>query len=419
MNKNSITISDDISHNKGVKSFDDYPKTLIEALLLNQSLTLPAITLKTDRKNTTTWQNIVEASFQCAYCLLDIKHQYDNSDTKTVIICMGNCKEVFEITYGCLLSGLVPLFISPRTPINDILEIAKTSNVVCSFFDFRQKAKFENIYSEYSMHMVIVGAKISSNKLINPYLNFVSVKEETPEMKKEKEDEINYVIENTKEDSICEISYVPSEFGGLKGVIWTHNNILAQCHYLHKIFQFRPKERYLHFFSYTLFIERIFIFYLSIIHHFHIFVATPDVLKRDAYQLFELSEKVKPTILLGVPRAYEKIIEKLVVKHRIKTLGNWARHKAEKSGMVCQKQGCKSKSLKFALWIVNRKLKKIGLHKLRVVLNSITPMKQSLINELYKHGLFVNDGLCLAETTGFATINRNQHFFIEFSWYIN
>ncbi|KAL7714739.1 hypothetical protein QTN25_007697 [Entamoeba marina] len=143
MKHNPISIHDDICQNKETKCFNGYPQTLIGALLLNQSLKLPAITLRYDKKSVITWQNLVEESFQCAYCLLDIKRKYENSDLKTVIICMGNCKELFEITYGCLLSGLVPLFISPRTPTNDILDIAKNSNVICSFFEYHQKVNLK------------------------------------------------------------------------------------------------------------------------------------------------------------------------------------------------------------------------------------------------------------------------------------
>ncbi|KAL7714738.1 AMP dependent ligase/synthetase [Entamoeba marina] len=258
------------------------------------------------------------------------------------------------------------------------------------------------------MDLILLGTRTTTNKQIRAYLDFVSLREETAEIKKQKEDEINYVIANTKEDSICEICYVPSENGGLKGIIWTHNNILSQCHYLHEIYQFKSKDRYVHFTSYSVFIERIFALYLSILYRYKIYIVPIESMKNDVVELFEILEKVKPTILVETPRGFEKILNKMGRERKRYSPMNWIGKKAQQQGIIYESKGRHKKRVQILHLFLHKKLKKVGLQHLRVILNSITPIKQSLLEELYKFGIHVHDGFCLAETTGFVTINRKK-----------
>ncbi|ELP94831.1 AMP dependent ligase/synthetase, putative [Entamoeba invadens IP1] len=404
----SIRIHLEHIESKPIHLFEKFPKTIVEALMCNQFIKTPAITLKDDRKTTTTWQGLVEAAFQCAYCLIDIKHKHPTLDEKAVLLCMNNCHEVFEIAYGCFLCGIIPLFVSPRTPKEDIKTIIEESKVIACFFDYHQKNKFEEINKEIPLVMILVGAKMTSNEKIIPYLNWVRIKEENAAVKQEKETEIETVIESTKPEDICEVAFVPSEVGGLKGVIWTHNNIISECCYMNNIFNFQEKEKYVSSFLNSFFFERIMSLYLALLFRFHVFISTPEMLKKNANPFFFLCLRIRPTIFLGVPRVYEKIIDKIQPKKG--GINDWAMKNAISGISNAQTGGHKQRGYGLAMHILRKKLRKIGLSRTRLFLNCVSPLSSDLMNSLCGCGICVYDGLCLPETTGFCTINRFNTF---------
>ncbi|BFU22942.1 long-chain-fatty-acid--CoA ligase, putative [Entamoeba histolytica HM-1:IMSS-B] len=406
MEQQSIQIQLEHIDKKPIKLFDKFPKTIVEALMCNQFIKEPALTIKDDNKTTISWKSLIESSFQCAYSLIDIKHQYPIRSEKSVILCMNNCKESFEICYGCFLCGLIPIFISPKVSIIEINKVIQSSKVIVCFFDYHQKNKFERIQSDCDTKMVVVGTKKMSNPTIQSYLDFIRLKEENAEIQQQKQKEIQIIIENTKPEDICEVVYIPNEEGGLKGVIWSHNNIICECYYLNEIFLFGEKERYFHFLSNSFFFERIMTFYIALLFRFHIFIGTPELMRKNANGLFILMKKVCPTIMLGIPRIYEKIIEKM--KQKKGSLNEWAMKNALCGISQLEDGGHKQKRYGFAIKVLKRNLKKIGLHKTRILLNAINPLTLEMINELHEIGLSVYDGLCLPETTGYCCINRKK-----------
>eukprot|EP00750_Incisomonas_marina_P018196 INCI2750.1.p1 GENE.INCI2750.1~~INCI2750.1.p1 ORF type:complete len:760 (-),score=138.75 INCI2750.1:423-2702(-) len=241
------------------------------------------------------------------------------------------------------------------------------------------------------------------------------------------EAQLNEIMDSFEPGGCCCYIYTSGTTGNPKAVMISHDNIIFEArsvlHALRNVVCNKPEE------------ERI-ISFLPLSHVAGMMVdivcpivaaaTTPSWIHAKFARVYDLSKgtlgdrlrAVKPTLFLGVPRVWEKIMEKIVATVKKnpstglkKVIADFGKKAGIKHARNCQLGGSGAKPIGFpiARKLVAGKLKKmLGLTHCKFAFTGAAPITEKTLNFFGMLGIQINEVYGMSECTGATTFSTDR-----------
>ena len=343
---------------------------------------------------------------KCAQSYVSLKHKQ-----RGVLFIAKNHWKQFAMGLGCILAGMYTVYITPKTPITDIVDIIKQAGIVQIVTDIDGKDIIRDVLSLSKLQCVLVDGVVH-DELYTSYDDFIKKGQKSGEKQKKIKDTLKSIAEKTEPTDIAEIVFVQGE-KGLNGVMWTHGNIIAECLGLIERFKLNKEGKYIMTSHLSFYLERIFTLYLPLFVGYQVYIPVYPIHNENLQQFYTIAKEFKPTVVLGIPRFYEKLVKK-----GEEIIGDEKKQQKAKKmgieGILKEEQGeSKPKGFGTTRKMVYNKIKEeLGLLNVELFLCS-DQMQKETIEGVMGIGITVYCGLSMVETTGFSSINYELNMNVE------
>ena len=199
-----------------------------------------------------------------------------------------------------------------------------------------------------------------------------------------------------KEDDVCTIIYTSGTTGLPKGVELTHKNLLSDASMTNLSVPIRDTDIFLSFLPLSHVLERTAGYYIPL------FCGSTIAYAESIKTLAENLKEIRPTILICVPRIFEKFYDGIWDKAKKKKLSKIMFHWSLK-----QKKGL-GKFL--AQIIVFGKIKKVFGGRLRLAISGGASLNEKMAKFFHKMGILILEGYGLTETSPVVSANRENNY---------
>ena len=221
-------------------------------------------------------------------------------------------------------------------------------------------------------------------------------------------------LEAINPHDVCTIVYTSGTTGEPKGVMLTHHNIITNIESLnHAGFNFSNQDCSLSFLPLSHILERMAGYYTLL--YFGCSIAYAESLEKMPQNLLE----IRPTILIGVPRVFEKFYAKIMEGISAETgakkkLAIWALAVAAKYAEIRLADQAPSLLLSSKYFLADKLVfKKIRSRlggRLRILGSGGAALPEKLAHFFYGIGLTILEGYGLTETSPIISFNRPESF---------
>ncbi len=199
-------------------------------------------------------------------------------------------------------------------------------------------------------------------------------------------------------DDICSIIYTSGTTGNPKGVLLTHLNFLSNVEAINDIIPVKENDVFLSFLPLSHVLERTAGYYIPI--SFGATIAYAENTKQLPLNLRE----VRPTVLISVPRIFEKFYDAIWDKI------NFSKPLKQKIFKWALKQEKNTISRKMADFLVFKKLRSQMGGKLRLTISGGASLSENLGRFFLKTGILILEGYGLTETSPVISANQENSF---------
>ncbi len=329
--------------------------------------------------------------------------QFSSGDK--VAVQLKNCPEWIFFDQSALANDLitVPLYMDDRPDnVGYILEETKAKFLLIQ--NFPHLRKLEKIIEKNKFLKKILILENRDNAQIS--MNIDDRVEIVSDWLKKGGDR---VPEESKQTSgaLASIVYTSGTSGRPKGVMLSHSNILSVAHGGLSILKCFESDTFLSFLPLSHTLER------SVGYYAPIMAGATVAFSRSASQLADDLRIIKPTLLVSVPRIYEKFHSRIEDQLRKKNLGSKYLYKITINigwNKFLYEQNRGRKKISFILWpllnyLVARKiLKKLG-GNLRLAICGGAPLNKFISRTFIGLGLPITQGYGLTETSPIVSAN--------------
>lgn len=228
--------------------------------------------------------------------------------------------------------------------------------------------------------------------------------------------EVHRLTATLKPDSLATLIYTSGTTGPPKGVMLTHGNLAWTAVAMRRILTAVPEDRMLSYLPLSHIAEQMFTIHAAVTVGYPVYFAeSMGTVARD------ISE-IRPTLLFGVPRIWEKMHTGLFAKlNQVtgvkKQLIGWARGvagSASRARMEGRAPGLTTRlQLSLAERLVFNKLRKaIGLDASRINISGAAPLAMNFLEDLASLGLPVLEVYGQSETCGPTTFNFPEDYLL-------
>jgi len=313
--------------------------------------------------------------------------------------------------YACLTSGLtdVPLF--PTLPADQIAWILNDSGAVAVFVSTRAQAeKIASVRAD----VPLLGKVISFEDvgeladLSIAAVEAVGTKTETAESRSQYRADADKV----QPDDLATLIYTSGTTGQPKGVMLTHNNLHSNVEASRVKIPFVGNDVSLSFLPLSHVFQRM--------GDYMMFATGTSIAYAESIDAVPVNlQEVRPTIVLSVPRLYEKMYARVLqsgasgglVKRRI---FSWATKVGEKFADVTlaggEPGGMLARQYALAQKLVFSKLKERTGGRLRYFVSGGAPLSPEINKFFYAAGLVILEGYGLTETSPVIGVNSPEDF---------
>ena len=314
--------------------------------------------------------------------------------------------------FASLTTGLTDVPIYPTLPADQIAYILKDSGAVAIFVSNQVQAeKIKQVRGQVpSLKSVIGFDKI-------PSLTDVSIDEleKRGAQGKTKESTERYRSEalSVKPDDIATIIYTSGTTGEPKGVMLTHDNIYSNVEASRTKIPFEGRDVALSFLPLSHIFERMG-------GHYLMWATGTSIAYAESIDTVPVNmQEVRPTIVLSVPRLYEKMYARILETALTggflkKQIFFWARGVAERwaNEKLAGKEpgGLLARQYAVAQKLVFSKLKARTGGRLRYFVSGGAPLSPEINKFFYAAGLEILEGYGLTETSPVIAVNTPTNF---------
>jgi len=243
--------------------------------------------------NSYTWKEVQDKVASIQHSLLNLKLDAG----QTVAIMANNCPEWIMFEQASLGLGLVVVPLYPNDRADNVSYIINDADVQAVLVAGDEQCKlFENIKLESKSVKLIISLQQqakSTDKVIN-FQDWINTKQQS-----------KYILEDIKPNKLASIVYTSGTTGRPKGVMLSHNNILHNTYGASQCESFLPTDTFLSFLPLSHMFERTVGYYLPMLSGGKVVYA------RSIEDLAEDLLSVRPTILVTVPRIFERVYNKI------------------------------------------------------------------------------------------------------------
>ncbi|MBE0576998.1 MAG: long-chain fatty acid--CoA ligase [Desulfuromonadales bacterium] len=221
--------------------------------------------------------------------------------------------------------------------------------------------------------------------------------------------EIENCIDAVRSTDLITIIYTSGTTGIPKGVMLTHENVIFDAYYgLQKLEALSMNETFLSFLPLSHILERTAGYYAPLMTGCH--VAFCESVEKVVENMLE----VKPTVMVSVPRLFEKIYARIYENvHQSSPLQRTIFHKAVEIGRkyICLRYinpgpvGMLGVKYRFFDWLVFRKIRKRFGGSLKYFISGGAPLDKSINEFMWAIGIPTFEGYGLTETSPAVTLN--------------
>jgi long-chain acyl-CoA synthetase len=314
--------------------------------------------------------------------------------------------------YACLTAGFADVPVYPTLPADQIAYILKDSGAVGMFVSNREQAeKIKEIRSRVpGLQWVISFDELGP--LADMSMATLEGRGAAGETK-ETTDRFRSEALSVKPDDLATLIYTSGTTGEPKGVMLTHDNIYSNVMAAMKAIPFDGRDVGLSFLPLSHIFERM-------AGHYLMFATGTSIAYAESIDTVPINlAEVKPTLVLSVPRLYEKMYARILetaltgsfIKRRIffwakGVAERWADEKLagrEPSGGLARQYGIAQK-------LVFSKLKTRTGGRLRYFVSGGAPLASDINKFFYAAGLTILEGYGLTETSPVIAVNTPENF---------
>ena len=327
----------------------------------------------------------------------------------SVAILADNCPEWLyaELAAECL--GGIPIGVYPTNPVPEVeylLSNSDSRHVVVG--DQEQLDKVLECKSRLPMldRIIVIDMK-GVHRYSDPAItSFRDVQESGRNFEKHHPDLFLREIERIQPDDVSTIIYTSGTTGPPKGVMLTHRNLLTMLDGWQKTPMYDTDET-VSYLPLCHILERVFSLFLPLRIGFVVnFAESLEGVQKNL-------KEIAPTIFVGVPRIWEKLHSRHLVKMEEST---WGKKKIYRLGMfVAQKyiQACKagqagwflSQAWRVFYWILYQPiLDQLGLRRARFVFCGAAPVAPEILEFFNSIGLKVREAYGQSECSGLVSM---------------
>ena len=329
-----------------------------------------------------------------------------------VAILSENRPEWAIADFACLTGGMTDVPIYPTIPAEQIAYILKDSGAAAIFVSNQVQAeKIREIRSQLSVLKAVIGFDDL------PGLANMSIAElEKRGTQSENRETIATYREDAmtvRPDDIATIIYTSGTTGEPKGVMLTHDNIYSNVQAARSAIPFEGEDTALSFLPLSHIFERMG-------GHYLMWATGTSIAYAESIDTVPINlQEVKPTIVLSVPRLYEKMYARVLETALTggflkKKIFFWARSVADRwasehlagrtpTGMLASQYGIAQK-------LVFSKLKARTGGRLRYFVSGGAPLAPEINKFFYAAGLEILEGYGLTETSPVIAVNTPENF---------
>ena len=329
-----------------------------------------------------------------------------------VAILSENRPEWAIADYACLMVGAADVPIYPNLPSDQISYILRDSGAVAIFVsDADQAAKIVSIRGECPALRHVVTFADSAD----PGMRTLSALETTGaavDTEARRGDLRNRAMA-VRPDDLATLIYTSGTTGEPKGVMLTHDNIYSNVAAARTAIPFAGRDSCLSFLPLSHIFERM-------AGHYLMFATGTSIAYAESVDTVALNlTEVKPTLVLSVPRMYEKmyarVLEAAMSGHAIKRrIFIWARDVGDRWANVTLAGGTPAGVLaiqyRIAHKLVFSKLRARTGGRLRYFVSGGAPLAPEINKFFYAAGLVILEGYGLTETSPVITVNTPAAF---------
>jgi len=231
--------------------------------------------------------------------------------------------------------------------------------------------------------------------------------------KYENQKELSERINNIKEDDIVTLIYTSGTTGDPKGVMLMHKNIMSNVLAVGKLIEFKQDDLALSFLPLSHSFERM------AGHFTMLYYKIPIAYAEGINQLADNMKEVKPTILVSVPRIFEKVhggilsnmerssdLQRKVFEWAIETGRQAASYSTQKKPLPALMK----MKVAIADKLVYSKIKDRLGGNIRYMVSGGAPLAQEIAEFFYYLGLHILEGYGLTETSPVVSCNTPDNF---------
>jgi long-chain acyl-CoA synthetase len=324
-------------------------------------------------------------------------------------ILSGNCPEWAFADYGCLCAGVVVVPIYDTLVDDQVAYIFKNAGVKLAFVENHEqleKARAAADLAETSLRYVVFDP---SGDLPDDTLSWGDfVEEGRRRMESVSDGDFRAEAMKAEAEGLATLIYTSGTTGPPKGVMLSHRNLFSNVEAAARAFQIRDSDRTLSFLPLSHVLQRMVDYLLfrsgCTIAYAHDIRTVADDLKI-----------VKPTLVVSVPRLYEKVYNKVMeVTGPRRSLVQWARE----VGAAWAEETLADRRPSLVLrWVyaladrlVFRKIRAGVGGELRFFISGGAPLEPALTRFFYSVGLTILEGYGLTETSPVTNVNTFEDF---------
>ncbi len=212
---------------------------------------------------------------------------------------------------------------------------------------------------------------------------------------------------------LCSIIYTSGTTGDPKGVMLSHANFVSNVLASASLIDIGPRDKVLSFLPLSHVLERMAGFYIMMA------VGTGIAYASSVESVADDMRLVKPTVMISVPRLYEKIYARVTAAamsggHAKRLIFDWARGVGQEWGRRVRAGEKVSPGLAFQRRLADRlvfsKLRARTGDRLRFFVSGGAPLAPHINEFFYAAGMIILEGYGLTETSPVISVNSFEHF---------